>query len=130
MVYTMTDEDVIHAVRTHFEGLFPKVCQSCGQQYTNLRDYILKTERVGPAISYDAEIGDWQPADPLGTLVAANCTCGSSLALSTDGMPLARLHASLGWLKRESERRGETVEHILKRLREEIRRQVLAPSPG
>lgn len=125
----MTDEEIIRLVREHFEGLFPKTCGNCGRRFASLRDYILKTERTGPAISYDIEIGDWEPTNPLGALVAAHCTCGSTLALATRGMPLSHLHAGLGWVRRESKRRHQTPQQLLGWVRDEIRRSVIARPP-
>lgn len=126
----MTDATLVRLVREHFEGLFPKTCPRCGRRFQNLRDYITQTERIGPALSYDVEEGDWAPEQPLGTLVVANCSCGTTLALSTEGMPLPRLHAGLNWLKVESRHRRQTPEQLLSWLRDEVRRQVLAgPAP-
>ncbi len=126
----MTDATLVRLVREHFEGLFPKVCARCGRRYESLRDYIRQTERIGPAIAYDVEEGDWAPVNPLGALVASNCSCGTTLALSTQGMPLPDLHAGLNWLKKESRIRRQTPEHLLAWLRDEVRHQVLADDTG
>ena len=74
-------------------------------------------------------MGDWVPTAPLGSLVVANCPCGTTLALSTHGMPLPKLHAGLHWLKVESRLRRQTPEQLLAWLRAEVRRQVLADGP-
>lgn len=126
----MTDEVLIHLVRAHFEGLFPKECTTCRRRYESLRDYIIQTEKLGQPISHDIALGDWQPADPLGTLVVANCACGTTLALSTRGMPLPLLHAGHDWIKRETRRRHLTHVQLLAWLRDEIRRQVLDDPTG
>ena len=100
-------------------------------QYATVRDYALSIRPVGPVISYDAELGDWQPANPLGTFVTGNCTCGTTLALSTAGLPLPKIHAMLHWVKSETERRGVTPGQLIEWVRDEIRKQVLAePEPG
>jgi len=118
-------------MREHYEGLFPKTCAKCGRHYPVLRDYILNTRPAGPAISYDVELRDWQPASPLGTIAAGNCPCGTTLALSTTDLPVPKMHAMLQWVKTETERRGVTPEKLIEWVRDEIRQQVLAESePG
>lgn len=127
----MTDAEVVRTMREHYEGLFPKTCPKCETHYATVRDYVLRTQPAGPAISYDAELGDWAPANPLGTFASGNCTCGTTLALSTAGLPLPKLHAVLHWLKTETEKRDVTPVQLIEWVRDEIRKQVLAePEPG
>lgn len=127
----MTDAEAVRTMREHFEGLFPKTCPKCGMQYATVRDYALSIRPVGPAISYDAELGDWAPTKPLGTFAIGNCSCGTTLALTTAGLPLPKLHAVLHWVKSETERRGVTPGQLIEWVRDEIRQQVLAdPEPG
>jgi hypothetical protein len=125
----MTDEEVVQTMRAYFEGRFPKVCSRCGRRYENVRDYIENTTPTGPTISYDIELGDWKPAQPIGALAAANCACGTTIALSTADLPLAQVHAVMEWLKEEAARRGVPPRGLLDWVRAEIRRQVLA-EPG
>jgi hypothetical protein len=54
----MTEDELVKRMRDYFEGLFPKVCENCGQRFETLREYILKTQRLGDCISYDAEAGN------------------------------------------------------------------------
>ena len=124
----MTDEEIIQMMREHFEGLFPKVCNSCGRCYATLREYILDTKRLGRSISYDAEAADWETTDPMGGVALANCPCGTTLALTTEGMPLSKIHLVLKWIRVESERRGLSPMELLGYLRDEVRKQVLADS--
>jgi hypothetical protein len=127
----MTDAEAVRMMREYFEGLFPRTCPKCGKHYGTVRDYILQTQPVGPAISYDVELGDWQPANPLGTFASGNCTCGTTLTLTTAGLPLPKLHAVLHWVKTETEIRGVTPGQLIGWVRDEIRQQVLAgPEPG
>ena len=79
----MTEAEVIRIMRGHLEGLFPKVCVNCHRRYVTLAEYLLQTDHVGPAIPYDVELGDWNPLRPIGTVTFANCSCGSTLALSS-----------------------------------------------
>jgi hypothetical protein len=125
----MHDEEIVGLVREHFEGLFPKTC-SCGRLFTTLREYILGTESIQGAVSYDAASGNWTPKKFLGTWAFANCPCGSTLALTTDGIPLATRHLLLAWVKVETERRGVSSEEVVGTLRAEIRTRVLAQALG
>ena len=127
----MTEAEVIQAMREHLEGLFPKECPACKRRYTNLREYLQMTQHLGPAIPYDVEIGHWRPMRPLGTVTYANCPCGNTLALTSEGMPLSQLWRLLNWARRDTARRGVTPIELLNYLREEICRRVLAsPDPG
>ena len=127
----MTEAEVIRAMRGHLEGQFPKVCPACHRRFAALREYLLTTEHIGPAISYDVELGDWTPLRQLGTLTYANCPCGTTLALSSQGMPLSQLWPLLNWARLETKRRGLSPQELLNYLRDEICKQVLAePGPG
>jgi hypothetical protein len=120
----MNHEELLRSLREHFEGLFPKTC-SCGRRFATLREYILGTELVRGTISYDAASGDWKPTQLLGTLALANCPCGSTLALTTEGLPLATRHLLLAWVRAETERRGVSPEEVVGTLRDEIRTRLL-----
>src|SRR5271154_2542732 len=104
----MTEEQVIRAMRAHLEGLFPKVCPQCQRHFASLREYLLTTEPLGPAMPYDAESGQWRPLRPIGTATFANCPCGTTLALTSKGMPLFQLWPLLNWAWIETEKRGQT----------------------
>ncbi|MGV8075223.1 MAG: hypothetical protein AB2L11_11780 [Syntrophobacteraceae bacterium] len=121
----MTDEDIIQMMREHFEGLFPKHCTNCGRYFTTLREYILATKRIGATISYDAELGDWETKQPLGAVALANCSCGNTLALTTEGLPLPKIHTVLKWVRIETERRGVSSEELIGYVRDEIRKRAL-----
>ena len=125
----MTDAEVLQVVRRHFESLFPKTCSTCGWRYATLREYILTTKRVGSAKSYDADLGDWQTSSPIGSLAYADCPCGSTLALSTEGMALPQRQALLAWVRMETQRRGVTPSALLDGLRDNLRAQVLSEVP-
>lgn len=124
----MTEAEVVKTLREHFEGLFPKVCPNCNRSFTTLREYILTTKRLGPSISYDAELGDWNTLRPIGSVALANCPCGTTLALGTEGMSLSRRLFLLNWARIETQRRGLSAPDLLDSLRDEIRKQALAES--
>ncbi len=122
----MTETEVLHHMRAHLEGLFPKVCPNCQLRFATLRDYLLRTEQLGPAMPYDAELGDWNPVQPVGTITYAKCACGTTLALSSEGMPLFRLWQLLNWARVETKERGQTPVELLNYLRAKIWKEVLA----
>jgi hypothetical protein len=127
----MTEAEATDLVQKYFEGLFPKSCPNCQRRFATLREYIQVTQRVGPVMSYDAEVGDWHTKQPIGSLAQANCPCGSTLSLSTEHMPMPARLALLDWLRIETRRRGVSASELLDRMRNEIRRRVLADStPG
>jgi len=70
----MTEAEVVRIMRQHLEGLFLKVCPVCLRRFATLREYLLTTTQLGPAMPYDAELGDWKPLRPLGTMSYATPT--------------------------------------------------------
>jgi hypothetical protein len=122
----MEEAEVIKRMRQHLEGLFPKVCGNCHRRYLTFREYLLNTKHSGPAIPYDAELGNWNPVKPIGTVTFANCSCGSAMALSSNGMPLSQLWPLLNWARIETRKRNLTPRELLDYLRDEICKQVLA----
>ena len=125
----MTDTEAIHLIRKHVESLFPKECPNCHRRFANLREYVQGTQPVGATISYDAEAKDWQPNHPVGTTASANCACGTTLMLSSEGIPIRHMWRLLHWARAETRRRGVTPQQLLENIRAEIRRQVLT-DPG
>lgn len=124
----MIETEVVKTLREHFEGLFPKVCPNCNRCFTTLQEYILITIPLGPSISYDAELSDWNTLLPIGSLAMANCPCGTTLTLGTEGMLLPRRLLLLDWVRIETQRRGLSPSELLDYLRNEIRKQVLSES--
>ena len=125
---TMTEAEVVKILREHFEGLFPKVCPKCNRCSSTLREYILITQRLGPSMSYDAELGDWHTLQPVGSVALANCPCSSTLAIGTEGMLTALRLSLLNWVRIETQGRGMSSGELLEHLRDEIRKQVLNES--
>lgn len=122
----MTEAEVVTAMRKHLETQFPKPCPNCKRQFPTLRNYLQVTTILGSAMPYDADIGDWNPVEPVGTVTYANCPCGGTLALTSDGMPLLKLWSLLNWARKETIKRGMTPQELLNYLRDEICKQILA----
>jgi len=121
----MNREDVIRIMLNYFEGLFPKECPNCKHQFATLVEYIQGTTRIGQPVSYDAAFGNWQTTEPVGTIAMVNCSCGTTLALSTTSMEMPLRLKLLGWLKTETERSGVSASQFMDHLRDEIRRRAL-----
>ena len=102
------------------------VCPNCDRRFATLREYILTTERLGPMMSYDAELGNWKTLQPIGVAALSNCPCGNTLTLNTEGMPIPQRLLLLDWIRGEMQRRGLSSQELLEYLREETRNQVLA----
>jgi hypothetical protein len=126
----MTEAEVIVVMRHHLEGKFPKKCGACARTFANLKDYLLHTTHVGQPKSYDAELGIFQPSKPIGTMSLANCSCGSTLALGSDGMSLVTMWRLLRWLRGEMARRRQNASVVLEDLRCSIDRATLADPPS
>ena len=121
----MNEHDVVAVVRAHIERKFPRMCSKCGRTFLSLKEYLQGTTHVGNPISYDAELKKWRPCNPVGTLSFANCRCGTTLAVSSDGMGLMVMWRLLRWARKESARRNISVGELLDGVRQKIDRQVL-----
>lgn len=117
----MEEQEVLNLLYNYFCSLFPMKCNACGRVFDSLRDYIQVTDPVGPSVSYDAERGDWQTERPLGSFALANCPCGSTLSLTTEGLEPQDRKALLLWLKSQSESRHQTPSEVLGDVRRYVR---------
>ena len=124
----MTEAKAIALIIAHMEGLFPKTCPNCLRRFATPRDFMLNTAPIGNPIAHDLELGALNPLQPIGAVAISNCRCGSSLALTSDGMSLFRYWELLLWAKRETLRRGLTPQELLQYVRWEIRKKVLSES--
>jgi hypothetical protein len=120
----MTEDDVVHIVRSYIEGLFPKVCSNCGRRFVSLRDYLETTTHLANPILYD-DIAESIPPRPLGPLSLASCPCGTTLAISGRGIPLPQMIELLTWARTESRQRSISLRELLRHIRDRIDRQVL-----
>jgi hypothetical protein len=122
----LTETEVIRMLIPYLKSLFPKRCPVCLRQFFTFREYLLNTTQIGSAMSYDAELGNWHPLDPIGTAILANCSCGNTLTLSCDNMPIDQLWQMLDWVGLETQKQNLTVQERLNYLCDEISRQVIA----
>ena len=121
----MEERDVIKIIRDFVSNQFPKECKCCGKRYNSLAEYLRKTTPVGQPVSYDAEDNDWKPDKLVGTISISNCSCGSSMGLSSDGMNVFTLFRLMLWAKKEAWIRGITISDVLEDLRNKIDASVL-----
>ena len=125
MKVILSEEDVIELLTRFICAKFPKCCPCCDRRYRSLAEYLLNTTHLGKPISYDAEIGDWKPAQPAGTISLATCPCGTTLSISTTGMDRRTMWQLLLWARVESLKRGMSTSELLAYLRQEIDERVL-----
>ena len=116
----MKEKDVIDITRKFISKKFPKRCSSCGKVYTSLSDYLRNTTHMGKPISYDADVGDWQPIEPIGTFSLANCSCGSTLSIDSKGMNLITMWRLMHWARKETKKRNIEIRDLLDDLRNKI----------
>jgi hypothetical protein len=126
----VTEADVLNVIREHLEDLFPKLCPNCERRFATLRDFLSTTTALGQAIPFDAERGDWNPVKPLGTIAYFVCPCSTTMALSSEGMPLERLWSLMDWARTETQRRAVSPRQLLNYLRDMLCKQVLAEPAG
>lgn len=120
-------------MREHLERKFPLRCSGCARTFTSLRDYLVATTHVGAPVASDLEAG----AEVEGSSEAGNasslalCSCGTTIALDSSGMPLTTRLALARFARSEAKRRGISFRQFLRELRADIDRSVLDdPSAG
>jgi hypothetical protein len=121
----MTEDEVIKFLYEYFSSLFPKACPTCGRNFNTLLEYITFTKPIGSVVSYDAEDGNWETSQPIGSGAFANCECGSTLALTTEEMPLPQRLVLLSWLKAETQNKRVDSSNVLNHIRGEVRKLAL-----
>ena len=121
----MNQKDVVTTIKNFIEKKFPRECTCCGKRYNSLADYVRNTTRQGKMTSYGAEQVTPNPKKPLGALAMANCSCGSTMALSSDGMDSETLWKLADWVLKEREGRGTAIEDVLEEVRQHIIKEVL-----
>ena len=123
---TMTEDQVINIIRTNVEQQFPKNCNTCGRRFSSLKEYLQNTVHVGNPHSYDAEIENWRPHNPLGTFSFSNCKCGNTLVLGSSRMSAVTMWRLLWWARKEKSQRKISVNELLNDLRIKIDNQALS----
>jgi hypothetical protein len=121
----MTEDDVVRIVRLYIEGLFPKSCPNCGARFESLREYLEGTTHLATPVLYD-DIDEGIPAEPLGPMSLANCACGTTLTISSKGIPTEQMVELLAWARHECLKRSIGIRDLLRHIRDRIDREVLA----
>jgi hypothetical protein len=127
----MTETDAIAIAKHYVSSLFPRTCRCCKREFVSFKDFITNTKPVGEVMSWDADQQDWEPNQPLGITALANCSCGSTLAISSERMPLSDLWKLMRWAQLECSQRGVAPKAIFTALRDKTVAQILAePAAG
>lgn len=121
----MTEEEALQIIKKHVHNQFPKICNCCGKKYKTFFEFITSTKYVGPPISYDLANEDFRPKKPIGTLGYVNCKCGSTIALSSQGIKLRTLWKLFDWARKETKRKGISFSEFLSYVRERVDKSVL-----
>jgi hypothetical protein len=128
----LSDEEVIGIVRGHIESKFPKECARCRRRYDSLANYLLETTHLGDPVTGDDPFKGTPPSRLVGTISYANCSCGSTLAISSSGLDLVTMWRLLRWAGASMSRRGVSMAEVLRDLRcridEEVLREFRAPT--
>lgn len=122
----MHREEILDLLYDYYCSQFPKVCSPCGRRYETLTEYIKTTRAIGNVISHDADAGNWGLKRPVGSVAMVNCSCGSTLSLSTDDMPMNQRERVLEWVHEETERSGVAHSEVLEALRAAVRERALS----
>ncbi len=80
---------------------------------------------TGKPISYDAEVGDWNPTSPIGSIAMSNCNCGSTLAIDSRGMSLIDVWQLLRWARKETRARNLEIKDLMEDIRNKIDAKIL-----
>ena len=124
---SQSEDQVINIIRTNVESQFPKSCTACGRLFNSLKEYLENTVHLGQPHSYNAELKDWQPRNPMGTFSFSKCNCcGNTMALGSSSMKVVTMWKLLRWAKKEKAQRGVSIKELLNDIREKIDNQVLA----
>ena len=124
----LSEEQVVDIIQTAVENQFPKDCASCSRRFNSMKEYLENTVHLGQPRSYDADMKDWQPSNPLGTFSFSKCNCGNTLALGSSNVEVETMWQLLAWTKKEGQRRGVSIGELLNDLRAKMNAQVLEKS--
>ena len=121
----MDENKAIEIIQKNIESQFPKTCPNCGMVFDSLAEYHRNTTFLGDPISYDVEMDNWKPEKPIGTVALANCSCGTTLGVSSLDLDLWTYWRILIWSRIETWRQGISMSELMAHIRDEIDRRVL-----
>ncbi len=126
MEVSMSEDEVVDIIYDYVkEKEFPKTCRNCGQVFNTLKEYIEITEPIGHPVSYDIELDNWEPKEPIGTMSLSNCSCEVTLSISSRHMPLKTLLRIMLWLKVESIKQKLLPSELLQKIRVQIKKKAM-----
>jgi hypothetical protein len=121
----VTESELLAITRKHVEGQFPKTCPKCQRVFATFADYLRVVTPIGTPISYDAALGDWRPKEPIGMIAMSNCSCGTTLTVTSKGLPTRVMVRLLSWLRGRARREGIPPVELFVRLRARLVAEVL-----
>ena len=84
----MNETDVIKIIRNYVSTQFSRKCNRCEKQYESFAEFIRHTRFFGKPITYGAEISDSKSKMPFTAIDMVNCSCGTTIGISTKNMGL------------------------------------------
>jgi hypothetical protein len=121
----MNENDVLNILRQFISRQFPKDCSCCGKRFNSLEEYLQNTTHCGKPVSFDAAEKNWRPIKPIGTISMANCSCGTTLSISSKGLDLITFWRMMNWARKEARKRNITISDLLAELRTKLDKIVL-----
>jgi hypothetical protein len=67
----------------------------------------------------------WSDPKTIGVAAHENCSCGTTMALTSEGMPISQVHLVLQWIKEETKRQCLSPLELLDYIRNEVRKGIL-----
>jgi len=122
----MNEDEVIEALKTALEGLFPKNCTKCGRKFSTFKEFLLNTAHLGEPIFYDAVSGNTVHCPPYGIVAMFNCSCETTLAVRINELCPVTLNRLLHWVNCEAKKQGVSVDQIMAQIRVKVDNKVLA----
>lgn len=117
------DEEFARIIQRHLEDEFPSTC-SCGVRFSCHGEFLERVTPIGEPVSFDSlEEEDDPPVGwtPMGMMAFANCdACGTTLSMSTMGMPVELRRELFAWVKTEARARGLRPRELMESVRQQI----------
>lgn len=121
----LTEQAALQVLKEHFETMFPRNCSGCGRRFNDLREYFHETHSLGSMICNGGDAIDSTSTKPLLSITFANCTCGTTVTLSTMDMDESARCDLLQWLREEMKQVAAPPNQIFSALKLRLRRMVL-----
>jgi hypothetical protein len=121
----VTEGEVVAIMRRHVDAQFPKTCSKCHRVFQTYSEYVRTVTPIGTPVLFERTRGEGEAKAQLGTVSMANCTCGTTLSLSSRGRSQQPEVSITTWARERAEHEGITLEQLFERLRARLRTEAL-----